>query len=114
MADLSAELSGCALTRYAVTEGLAVRHWKGESTAVARSGVAGSTHLIDATALAVIEAAGSHPHGLPARRIAHALGVGDDPDPEVETALERIIDDLIQSGLLRRVDDDADPGPAGP
>ncbi len=93
---------------------MALRHWSGESTAVARLERSGATHLIDAEGLAVLDAVASDSNGMPLREIAHALGVGSDADPGVDAGLQCIIDGLIQSGLLRRVDDEANPGPQSP
>ncbi|MBL8344514.1 MAG: hypothetical protein JNN03_03665 [Rubrivivax sp.] len=91
-----------------------IRHWEGESTAVARLPAAGTTHLIGAEALAVVQAVAQGDRGLTPREIAHALGLLVDGDVEVETGLQRIIDGLVQSGLLRRTNDDAEPGREGP
>jgi len=99
---------------YLASDALALRHWEGESTAVVRLPAAGTTHLIGAEALAVVQVVAHHSQGLSAREIAHALGLVVDGDVEVEVGLQRIIDGLIQSGLLRRVNDDADPGREGP
>lgn len=74
----------------------------------------GTTHLIDASALAVLDFAASRSQGVPRREIAHALGVDAGTDPEARYGLECIIDGLVQSGLLRQVDDNANPGPEPP
>jgi len=99
---------------YRASDALMLRHWEGESTAVARLPAAGTTHLIGAEALAVIQVVALHHRGLSPREIAHALGLVVDGDIEVEAGLQRIIDGLVQSGLLRRVNDDAEPGREGP
>ena len=95
---------------FAAEPGLALRYWDGETTGVVRRSKAGSTHLVDLEGLAVLQALIGHPSGLPLREIAHALDLGDAAEPEVEAALQSIIDGLVQAGLLRRVDDDS-PGP---
>lgn len=112
------------MDRFRVPHGLALRHWDGESTAVVRLADVGTTHLIGAEALAVLQSAAdgrdvdkSSHDGLTLREIAHALGLAGESDPEVEASLSRIIDGLVQSGLLRRecpVDDDDHLGSAGP
>lgn len=99
---------------YLASDALMLRHWEGESTAVARLPSAGTTHLIGAEALAVVEAVARHDRGVAPREIAHALGLDVDGDLEVEAGLQRIIDGLVQSGLLRRLNDDAEPGREGP
>jgi hypothetical protein len=91
-----------------------LRHWKGEATAVARLPGAGTTHLIGAEAMAVMQAVAEHSSGLAPREIAHALGLVVEGDAEVESGLQRIIDGLVLSGLLRRVNDDAKTGREGP
>ena len=99
------------MSRYRVAEQVALRHWEGEETAVARLATAGTTHLIGVEALAVMQTLSSPSQGLALREIAHALGLPGDADTEEVEGLQRIIDGLIQSGLLCRVDDDdADPG----
>lgn len=114
MAGVPAELHDSALTRYAAPQGLTLKHWEGEATALARLVGAGSTHLIEAEALAVIDAAAAHPGGVSLREIAHALAIDQPHDPEVEAALQGMIDGLTQSGLLRRVDDETNLGPKAP
>lgn len=99
------------MSRYLVPAGVALRHWAAEPTALARLQGEGTTHLIGVEALALIEATAGHARGLTLREIAHALGVDGEVDAELGASLQRIIDGLIQSGLLRRVDDDADAGP---
>ncbi len=98
------------MTSYWVPEELAIRHWPGEATAVVRLPQAGTTHLVGAEALAVLQAAASC--GVPAdpREIAHALELDMEGDDESQAALQRIIDGLVQSGLLRQRLDDADSG----
>lgn len=98
---------------YLVSEALGLRHWNGEDTALAHLAEAGTTHLIGTEALAVIQVVSQQRRGLASREIAHALGLVVDEDPEAEAALQRIIDGLVQSGLLRRTNDDADPGREG-
>jgi hypothetical protein len=98
---------------YLASEGLVLRHWEGEATALALVPEAGTTHLIGAEALAVVQAVAEHRRGLASREIAHALGLDVDDDPEAGAGLQRIIDGLVQSGLLRRTNDDADPGREG-
>jgi len=95
---------------YLVPRDLMRRHWAGEETAVARLPVAGTTHLIAAEALAVVDVVAEHPAGLPLREIAHKLGLVSDADEAVTGALQRMIDGLVHSGLLRQLDDDAAPG----
>jgi PqqD family protein of HPr-rel-A system len=87
-----------------------VRHWEGETSAVVRDPESGATHLIGREALAVIEAAQASEQGASLREIAHDLA-GDAPlDAEMEAGLQRIIDGLLQSGLLHRADDQAVAG----
>ena len=114
MAGVPAQLHDTLLSRYVVPEGVALKYWRGESTAVARLARAGPTYLIEADALAVIDAAASRLQGMSLRGIAHALGGGSTADLELEASLQCIIDGLIQSGLLRRVDDEAHSGPNRP
>jgi hypothetical protein len=91
-----------------------LRHWEGEATAVARLSDAGTTHLIGSEALAVIQCVQDSRDGLGLRDIAHALALGVESDAASEAALQRIIDGLVHSGLLRRMTDDAEPGREGP
>lgn len=102
------------MIRYTVPTGVALRHWDAEQTALAHVQGDGTTHLIGIAALALIQEASGHAQGLSLREIAHALGVDGEIDAEVEASLQRIIDGLIQSGLLHRVDADAEPGPDSP
>ena len=98
--------------RYRAPHGIAMRHWGHEGTAVVRLGDEGTTHLVGREALAVVQAASEAPVGLGVRELARSLGIED--DAEIEAILQGIINGLIQSGLLRRYDDDADPGPDTP
>ena len=100
------------MNRYRIADQVVLRHWEGEETAVARLAAAGITHLIGVEALAVMQTLSSPAQGLALREIAHALGLPGDADTEEVEGLQRIIGGLIQSGLLRRADDDdADLGP---
>ena len=101
------------MARFKVPEGLALRHWQEESVALVREQRTGSTHLVSAEGYAVLRAAADSAGGLDLREIAHALGLESDGDAEVQSSLQSIIDGLVQSGLLSRVDDDAKPGRAG-
>ena len=102
------------MTHLSVAGRWTFRHWEDESSAVVRLAAAGTTHLIGGEALAVVQAAASRPEGLTMPEIAHALGLGDEADPEAEAALSRIIEALLESGVLRRPDADAQPGPEDP
>jgi hypothetical protein len=102
------------MDKYLASDSLMLRHWEGEATAVARLPAVGTTHLIGQEALAVVQAVALHDRSLAPREIAHALGLVVDGDAEVEVGLQRIIDGLVQSGLLRRVNADAEPGREGP
>lgn len=99
---------------YSAPADLMLRHWEGEATAVARLPGAGTTHLIGSEALAVVQTVLESRQGLALRDIAHALGLGVEGDAAFEAGLQRIIDGLVQSGLLCRVTDDAEPGREGP
>lgn len=99
---------------YLASDALMLRYWEGETAAVARVPAAGTTHLIGAEALAVVQAVAQGEQGLTPREIAHALGLDVDGDSEAEAGLQSIIDGLVQSGLLRRVNDDAETGREGP
>jgi len=99
------------MTAYLVPADLTTRHWEGEETAVVRLDVQGTTHLVASEALAVVQAVascGEAAAGL--REIAHALGQDITDDPALAAGLQRIIDGLVQSGLLRQRPDDAEPG----
>lgn len=98
------------MTRYRAPGTLTVRQWDGESTGVARRHEAGTTHLLSAEALAVLDAAGRLERGCDLREIAHGLGALGDRDPELEASIRQIIDGLVQSGLLIAVEDDAHTG----
>ncbi|MBI5720166.1 MAG: hypothetical protein HZC37_21030 [Burkholderiales bacterium] len=99
---------------YSAPADLMLRHWDGEATAVARLPEAGTTHLIGSEALAVVQTVLESREGLALRDIAHALGLVADGDDAIDAGLQRIIDGLVQSGLLRRLTDDAEPGREGP
>lgn len=99
---------------YLAAAGLTLRHWEGESTAVARVPQAGTTHLIGSEALAVVQVVAAQSRGVTRREIAHALELDVEDDVEVEASLQGIIDSLVQSGLLCRVNQDAEPGGKGP
>lgn len=94
---------------YIASAGLNLRQWEGESSGVVRLQASGATHLIGSEAVAVIQEVARHDGGLGLREIAHALGLVVDGDTELEAGLQRIIGGLVQSGLLRRVNDDAEP-----
>jgi hypothetical protein len=97
------------MARFKVPEGLALRHWLEESVAVAHEQRTGSTHLVSAEGYAVLQAAAESACALDLREIAHTLGLESEGDSEVRSSLQSIIDGLVQSGLLSRVDDDANP-----
>jgi hypothetical protein len=64
--------------------------------------------------LAVIEAIRASTEGLTVPQMAQAL-TGEDPSrDELEATLQRIVDSLVQYGLLRRIDDESIPGPTEP
>ena len=98
------------MTAYLVPEDLALRHRDGEETAVVRLGLQGTTHLVAAEALVVVQAVASCGRAVGSREIAHVLGQDATDDPELAAGLQRIIDGLVQSGLLRQRPDDAEPG----
>ncbi len=98
------------MDRFVPAGAMMLRHWEDESTAVVRLADAGTTHLIGAEALAIIQTLAGASRALGSREIAHGLGLGGDGDAEVEAGLQRIIQGLVQSGLLHRVNDDAEPG----
>ncbi|MCW5632308.1 MAG: hypothetical protein KIT17_03150 [Rubrivivax sp.] len=98
------------MNRFKSAPGLVVRHWPGEPTAVVLVQPAGVTHLVEVEALEIVHAAAVQPAGMSLREIAHALGLELAADPAIGEDLQRIIEGLIQSGLLQRVEDDADPG----
>ncbi|MBL8343692.1 MAG: hypothetical protein JNL30_19660 [Rubrivivax sp.] len=91
-------------TRYAAPPALGVRHWEGEDAAVVRDPNTGATHLIAHEALAVLEAVMAHARGAGLREIAHDMGSESPDDTEFEVGVQRIIDGLLQAGLLHRVD----------
>lgn len=70
----------------------------------------GATHLVASEALAVIDGASTMSHGASVREIAHSLTAEAAEDAALLDGLQRIIDGLVQSGLLHRVDDEADAG----
>ena len=99
---------------YVAAEGLSLRHWPGESAAVACVPGSGATHLIATEALALVQAIAEHGQGMALGEIAHRVGLVVEGDTEVEAGLKSIIDGLVQSGLLHRLNDDAEPGGKGP
>lgn len=98
------------MSRFKAAPGLVLRHWPGEQTAVVLVQPAGVTHLVEVHALEIVLAVADRAAGMNLREIAHALGFELAADPSLGEGLQRIIEGLIQSGLLQRVEDDADPG----
>lgn len=98
------------MVAYVTPDDLALRHWSGEETGVVRVGLQGTTHLVASEALAVLQAVLACGRPVGQRDIAHTLGLDLADDIEVQTGLQRIIDGLVLTGLLRERLDDAEPG----
>ncbi|MBL8326197.1 MAG: hypothetical protein JNJ89_14695 [Rubrivivax sp.] len=90
--------------RYTAPQALRMRHWEGEDSAVVRDPGTGATHLIAHEAMAVLEAVMARARGAGLREIAHDMGSESPHDTELEAGVQRIIDGLLQAGLLHRVD----------
>lgn len=95
---------------YVAPDDLALRHWDGEASGVVRLGIEGTTHLVSSEAVAVIQAVAACRRPVDQREIAHMLGLDLAEDAEARAGLQRIIDGLVRSGLLREYLDNAEPG----
>ena len=100
-----------AMGLFRAPAGLLLRHWPGESTALARLPRAGTTHLVEAGAAAVLDALIAHPSGLGVGDIVRVLGIRPESDAEAEAGVRRLVEGLADAGLVHRVADDADPRP---
>jgi PqqD family protein of HPr-rel-A system len=104
---------GTTTGRFTAAPDIELRQWPGETAAVVYQPRAGTTHLISAEALAVLECVAGHAEGLELREIEHAAGFDGEVEPEVRDGLQGIITGLLNSGLLRRRSDDGETGGPG-